>query len=162
MEISGASRWEDISYLTGLSWNAPGRFQRATRQNGWPTELLAGRTVGPQNGWPGAERLVAERLAGRKVGRAGTRRMRSADGAHQPGRQARIAEPGRGLPGEHVHLAGPEITDVHDDRLCWARRPRLPAGMCPRRSDRGRRRRGAEGASYRGGGQPGAGEARRT
>jgi len=51
--------------------------------------------------------------------------MRSVDGVRQPGRQAGIAEPGRALPGEHVHLAGPEITDVHDDRVGQAGRARL-------------------------------------
>ena len=79
-----------------------------------------------------------------------------------PGRQAGIAEPGRALPGEHVHLAGPEITDVHDDRLRRAWCPRRLAGMRPRRARGGRRRGGGKSTGHRRGGQARPGEARGT
>jgi hypothetical protein len=42
MEISGASRWEDISYLTGLSWDGAWPGAAVARQCEWVGQGLIG------------------------------------------------------------------------------------------------------------------------
>jgi hypothetical protein len=85
----------------------------------------------------------------------------SVDRADKPGGEARVAEPGLGLPGEHVHFAGPQVTDMHDDRLCRAGRSSA-AGVRTRGGSRGRGGSGAGKGADRGNGQARTGKARRT
>src|SRR6516162_3106453 len=66
MEISGASRWEDISYLTGLSWVGAwpvAAFGAAMRMVGQRTGLA--RRAGPLAPYPGStDRGVRQEAAG--------------------------------------------------------------------------------------------------
>src|SRR6202050_5513914 len=125
LEISGASRCDDMSYLTGWSTWLMGRAERSP-------------------GCPG-----------------------------QPGGEVRVAEPGVRGSSEDVQLAGPDVAQVHHDRLgdlaavasvpgIVRRGCRRPAGIGERGPRAGHRCRGkADGTGPRGAQQHTAARRRR-